>query len=74
MNGFRIDNASQLQTLETARRLFTDRRLPSKSEAEYLLANISALIARVEASQAHEAERERARQIADFDDIMGGGE
>jgi hypothetical protein len=74
MSAYRIDSRSQLQTLGTLRRVIAERRLPSKSEAEYLLANIAALHERVERSAAREAERERARQVADFDEVMGGGE
>jgi hypothetical protein len=74
MSPYRIDSRSQLQTLETLRRVIAERRLPSKSEAEYLLANIRALHERVERSQAREVERERARQVVDFDDVMGGSD
>jgi hypothetical protein len=74
MSPYRIDSRSQLQTLETLRRVIAERRLPSKSEAEYLLDNIRALHERVERSVAREAERERARQVADFDEVMGGND
>lgn len=71
---YRIDDRSQLQTLDTLHRVIAERRLASKSEAQYLLDNIRALRERVERSAAREAERERARQVAEFDEVMGGGE
>jgi hypothetical protein len=61
---YRIDDRSQLQALDTLRRVIAERRLPSKSEAEYLLDNIRALHERVERSVARGAARARAREGA----------
>lgn len=67
----KTNDSTQLSAVQTLRTAIRERRLPAKSDAEWLIAQLDAIEARLLRSADATAKRERERQVRDFDGIMG---
>jgi uncharacterized coiled-coil protein SlyX len=66
--------STQLTAVDTLKRVIAERRLPSKSETEWFIAQLDALSARLKKAQEAEYARERQREARDAAEVMGGSE
>jgi hypothetical protein len=66
--------STQITAVETLKRVVFERRLPSKSETEWFIAQLDAIAARLSKAQESENARERQREALDAAEVMGGGE